>query len=100
MTLMEFGTLAITFDDRVLRPRKWTAAQSEWAAELMATAPAGPVLELCAGVGHIGLLSVAAADRRLVCVDANPVACDHARANAAAAGMADRVVMRVLPAPS
>jgi release factor glutamine methyltransferase len=89
-----FGTLMIAYDDRVLRPREWTAAQSEWAAALMDTAPAGPVLELCAGAGHIGLLAVAASDRRLVCVDASDVACDFARANAAAAGIADRVEVR------
>ena len=89
-----FGPLAIAFDERVLRPREWTAAQSQWAADLMATVPDGPVLELCAGAGHIGLLAVAASGRRLVCVDANPVACDFARANAVAAGMADRVEVR------
>jgi release factor glutamine methyltransferase len=89
-----FGTLMIAYDDRVLRPREWTAAQSEWAAALMDTAPAGPVLELCAGAGHIGLLAVAASDRRLVCVDASDVACDFARANASAAGIADRVEVR------
>lgn len=89
-----FGPLAIAFDERVLRPREWTAAQSQWAADLMAAAPDGPVLELCAGAGHIGLLAVATSGRRLVCVDANPVACDFARANAVAAGMADRVEVR------
>ncbi|HEY0643512.1 MAG TPA: methyltransferase [Nocardioides sp.] len=89
-----FGPLSIAFDDRVLRPREWTAAQSEWAADLMVTAPGGPVLELCAGAGHIGLLAVAMSGRRLVCVDANPVACDYARANALAAGLADRVEVR------
>jgi methylase of polypeptide subunit release factors len=89
-----FGPLSIAFDDRVLRPREWTAAQSEWAADLMVTAPGGPVLELCAGAGHIGLLAVAISGRRLVCVDANPVACDYARANALAAGLADRVEVR------
>lgn len=89
-----FGGLSIDFDHRVLRPREWTAAQSAWAAELMTHAPAGPVLELCSGAGHIGLLAVAGNDRRLVCVDANPVACDYARSNAAAAGLADRVEVR------
>jgi release factor glutamine methyltransferase len=89
-----FGSLSIAFDDRVLRPREWTAAQSEWAADLMVTAPGGQVLELCAGAGHIGLLAVAMSGRRLVCVDANPVACDYARANALAAGLADRVEVR------
>jgi len=89
-----FGPLRITFDGRVLRPRPWTAAQSEWAAEILADAPAGPVLELCAGAGQIGLLAVAASARRLVCVDLNPVACDYARRNAASAGLADRVEVR------
>lgn len=89
-----FGPLDIAFDDRVLRPREWTTAQSEWAAELLDTVPQGPVLELCAGAGQIGLLAVARSDRRLVCVDANPFACDFARANAAAAGLADHVEVR------
>jgi release factor glutamine methyltransferase len=89
-----FGPLTIAFDDRVLRPREWTAAQSEWAADIMVTAPGGPVLELCAGAGHIGLLAVAVTGRRLVCVDSSPVACDYARANAVAAGIADRVEVR------
>jgi release factor glutamine methyltransferase len=91
---MAFGPLAIDFDDRVLRPREWTAAQSRWAAELMAHAPAGPVLELCSGAGHIGLLAVADDERRLVMVDANPAACAFARTNAARAGLADRVEVR------
>ena len=89
-----FGSLTIAFDSRVLRPREWTLAQSEWAAELMATAPGGTVLELCAGAGHIGLAAVATTGRRLVCVDASAVACDYARVNALAAGMADRVEVR------
>lgn len=91
---MDFGSLTIAFDDRVLRPRAWTAAQSQWAADLMATAPDGAVLELCAGAGHIGLLAVAANRRELVCVDASSVACDYARANALANQMADRVEVR------
>ena len=91
---MAFGPLTIAFDDRVLRPREWTAAQSAWAADLSATAPAGPVLELCSGAGHIGLLAVLVTTRPLVCVDASDVACDYARANAAAAGIADRVEIR------
>lgn len=81
---MAFGPLTIHFDDRVLRPRPWTAMQSAWAAELLSTAPEGPVLELCAGAGHIGLLAVHGLDRHLVMVDLNPVACEFARANAAA----------------
>ncbi|MFC7496086.1 MULTISPECIES: methyltransferase [unclassified Nocardioides] len=94
---MEFGSLRIAFDDRVLRPRAWTTAQSEWAAEVIRTAPAGPVLELCAGAGHIGLLAVVGSERPLVCVDVDPVACEYARSNAAAAGLADRVEVRQGP---
>lgn len=91
-----FGSLEITFDRRVLRPRPWTAAQSDWAAELLADAPAGDVLELCTGAGHIGLLAVVGSpSRRLVAVDANPVAAEFATANAAAAGLADRVDVRL-----
>lgn len=92
-----FGPLEIAFDQRVLRPRPWTAAQSEWAAELQVTAPAGPVLELCAGAGQIGLLAVVGTGRRLVCVDIDPVACDFARHNAEAAGLADLVEVREGP---
>ena len=66
---VDFGGLRIEYDARVLAPRAWTAAQSRWAAELIRTAPPGPVLELCAGAGHIGLLAVTLAPRPLVCVD-------------------------------
>lgn len=83
----DFHGLRIEHDDRVLTPRAWTAAQSEWAAELIRTAPPGPVLEVCAGAGHIGLLAVRLAPRSLVCVDADPVACAFLRRNAGAAGV-------------
>lgn len=91
---MTFGSLRIAFDERTLRPRPWTVAQSWWAAELIREAPPGDVLELCTGAGHIGLLAVAGVDRRLVAVDADPVAADYARYNAAAAGLGDRVEVR------
>lgn len=87
MTFVDFDGLKIEYDDRVLEPRPWTAIQSRWAADLIREAPPGPVLELCAGAGHIGLLAVARAPRRLVAVDADPVACEFARRNAAAAGI-------------
>jgi methylase of polypeptide subunit release factors len=90
----DFGGLRIEYDARVLEPRPWTTAQSRWAAELLAEVPAGPVLELCAGAGQIGLLAVADSDRRLVCVDACSAACSYARHNAMAAGLADRVEVR------
>lgn len=91
---MEFGPLLVRFDHRVLRPRPWTAAQSEWAAALAATAPDGPMLELCAGAGQIGLLAALGSTRSLVCVDVDPVACAFARRNAEAAGLAGRVEVR------
>jgi len=79
---VDFEGLRIEYDDRVLTPRPWTAAQSRWAAELIRLAPPGPVLELCAGAGHIGLLAVTLAPRTLVCVDADPTACAYLRRNA------------------
>lgn len=82
---IDFGGLRILYDHRVLTPRPWTVAQSEWAAELIRVAPPGPVLELCAGAGHIGLLAATLAPRRLVCVDVDPVACRFLRRNAQAA---------------
>jgi release factor glutamine methyltransferase len=91
---MRFGALEIAFDGRLLRPRPWTAAQSAWTAELLLTAPRGPVLELCSGAGHIGLLAVLGSDRDLVCVDVNPAAAERTRENARAAGIADRVEAR------
>lgn len=91
---VDFGGLDIVFDDRVLSPREWTLAQSTWAAELAATAPDGPVLELFAGVGHIGLAAVAGTGRELVMVDLNPAAVELARRNAASAGLEQHVEVR------
>jgi len=84
---VDFEGLRIEYDEHVLAPRPWTAAQSRWAADLIRTAPPGPVLELCSGAGHIGLLAVRLALRTLVCVDASSAACSYARRNAAAAGL-------------
>lgn len=91
------GALDIAYDDRVLRPRPWTAEHARWAAELLREASDGPVLELFSGAGHIGLLTVLDSRRRLVAVDLDPVACDYARTNAAAAGLEDRVEVRNAP---
>lgn len=55
------------------------------------------MLELCAGAGHIGLLTLALSTsraHRLVAVDANPAACAFIRRNARAAGLAGRVDVR------
>lgn len=79
---IRFGSLNIRFDDRVLHPRPWTLAQSQWALELIDDLPDGPILELCAGAGQISLAVAALGTRRLVLVDANPTACAYARDNA------------------
>ena len=97
---IDFGPLTITFDERVLRPRPWTAAQSEWAADLVPTFSPGPrILELCSGAGHIGLLALALVDARhpgasLVAVDLNPAACAFTLLNAASAGLEDQIDVR------
>ena len=91
----DFGGLTIEWDERVLQPRAWTVGQSLWAAELVSSVPPGPVLELCCGAGQIGLLAVRNADRRLVCVDVDPVAASYAARNASAAGMGARTEIRV-----
>ncbi len=88
---MTFGPLEISYDDTVLEPRPWTQAQSLWARELLGSAPAGRVLELCAGVGHIGLLAVHGTDRSIVCVDLSPRACELLEDNARANEMAGQV---------
>ncbi len=89
-----FGRIEVEHDDRVLRPRPWTRLQSEWAAELAADLPPGPVVELCTGAGQIGLLAAVLSGRPLVAVDLDPVACAYARRNADAAGIGDRVEVR------
>lgn len=91
---MRFADLEIGYDDRVLEPRPWTALQSRWAAELAAEAEPGPLLELCSGAGHIGLLAAALTDRTLVAVDVDAVACCWLRRNAEKAGLAPRVSVR------
>src|SRR5690348_4110134 len=90
-----FGPLTIEFDERVLAPRPWTLMQSEWAVELAASAPPGPLLEVCAGAGQIGLTAAVLADRDLVQVEADPVAAAFAERNAERAGWVHRVDVRV-----
>lgn len=90
----EIGPLSIGFDEQVLEPRPWTVAQSQWAAELHPSLPPGPLLELCSGAGHIGLVAVVLTGRDAVLVDASEPACRFAEANADAAGLRDRVEVR------
>jgi release factor glutamine methyltransferase len=94
---VDFGALSIAYDDRVLEPRGWTTAQSAWAAAMLPDLPPGPVLELCAGAGQIGLLAVRENDRYLVQVDLDPVACVYAASNAVWAGARARVESRCGP---
>jgi len=89
-----FGPLVVEYDARVLAPRPWTLVQSQWAAALCLDVGPGPLLELCAGAGHIGLASAVLADRDLVQVEADPVAAGYARENAGRAGWAHRVEVR------
>ncbi|ANH38048.1 Release factor glutamine methyltransferase [Nocardioides dokdonensis FR1436] len=91
---MPFGPLEIAYDDQVLEPRPWTQAQSRWARELLDHAPDGRVLELCAGVGHIGLLAVHGTDRRLCCLDLSARACELLAANVVTNRMGDQVEVR------
>ncbi|MGJ9413759.1 methyltransferase [Aeromicrobium sp. CF4.19] len=79
---MDFGPLRVVHDASVLTPRPWTLAQSEWARRLLDELPSGSVLELCAGVGHIGLAAVHGTGRALVLVDRDEHACELARVNA------------------
>lgn len=88
------GRLEIAWDERILEPRPWTAAQSRWAARLLCELPPGPVLELCCGAGHIGLLAVAGSRRELVCVDADPTATSYAASNAERNGLGAQVTTR------
>ena len=94
---VDFGGIRIRFDDRVLRPREWTTAQSWWAASLLPQLPDGDVLELCSGAGQIGLLAITGSRRRLVCVDVSPVAAAYTRQNAEGAGLHEQVTVREGP---
>jgi release factor glutamine methyltransferase len=89
-----FGGLRIDHDESMLPPRDWTLSQSQWAAELLADAPDGPVLELCAGAGHIGLAAIHDVRRPLVAVELNPRACRLLRVNADRAGLGALVDVR------
>lgn len=83
----QFGPIDIVYDDAVLVPRAWTIEQARWAIALLADLPTGPVLELCAGAGHIGLVVAAGTGRTLVQVDVDARACGYARRNATEAGV-------------
>ncbi|WP_228266118.1 methyltransferase [Microlunatus elymi] len=91
--------MTIEFSDEVLQPRPWTLEQARWAAELADTAPDGRIVELCCGVGQIGLaFGRMCVDRGrprdLVLVDADTQACGFARANAARTALGTDVEVR------
>ena len=90
-TIVRFGPVDIVFDEAVLRPRQWTLAQSEWAAELAA---GDRMLEIGCGAGQIGLAAAVLSESLLVQVDRDPAACRWAAHNAAANGFAERVEQR------
>jgi release factor glutamine methyltransferase len=94
--LVEFGGLQIDRRPGVLAPRPWTLAQSQWAARLARSLPAGPVLELHAGAGQIGLEVARLSGRHVVQVDRSVEACEAARANADGNGLGHRVTVRNL----
>lgn len=95
ISTMTFESLVLAYDTRVLEPRPWTAMQSRWAVELLAGAGEDAVVvDLCTGVGNIGLLAAAEAGSRLLAVDVDPVACAFALGNAERAGLLDRVEVR------
>ena len=89
---INFGPITVAFDASVLRPRLWTLAQAEWAAELVAAGE--PLLEVGCGAGHIGLAAAVLSGSRLVQVDRDLGACRWAGLNAAASGCGDRVEQR------
>ncbi len=88
---MRFGPIEVAFDESVLRPRPWTLAQSEWAAELTA---GSSMLEVGCGAGHIGLAAAVLSGARVVQVDRDPAACRWAAVNAAANGCGQLVEQR------
>jgi methylase of polypeptide subunit release factors len=92
--LVTFGGLALRAGPEVIVPRGWTVAQSRWAAELARDLPPGPLLELCAGCGPIGLEAARLTGRAAVLVEASEEACRWARANTRANGLGDRVEVR------
>ncbi|HET6651045.1 MAG TPA: methyltransferase [Nocardioides sp.] len=83
MTLtMRVGSLDVRYDESVLEPRPWTAAQAELAADVARDLAHGPLLELCCGAGHIGLLAALLSHRDAVLVDLNEAACRFSEDNA------------------
>jgi methylase of polypeptide subunit release factors len=77
-----FGPVDVEYGESVLSPRPWTLVQSARAAQRLAQLPAGPVLELHCGAGHIGQAAAAWSGRHLVQLDDDPTCCEWAAHNA------------------
>lgn len=95
--LVNFGGLSIALDGLVPAPRPWTIAQAMWAAELAVHAPPGPILDLCCGVGQIGLLAAKVSERDVLLVDGSPRATAFAERNAATADLHGTAEVRCGP---
>jgi methylase of polypeptide subunit release factors len=95
--VVSFGGLTLGYGPDVIVPRPWTLAQSQWAAELAADVPAGPIVELCAGCGAIGLEAARLSERPVVLVDASAEACRWAFRNALANGLGRQIEVRNEP---
>lgn len=95
VSVSTFGGLVVAADERSLLPRAWTLAQSQWAAELAASCPEGPILELCAGAGHIGLEAARLSGRSIVQVEQSIDSCAWAHHNASRNRLASRVEIRL-----
>ena len=88
---VRFGPIDVAFDGSLLRPRPWTLAHAEWAAELN---DGSPMLEIGCGAGHIGLAAAVLSGARVVQVDGDPAACRWAAINAVANGCGGLVEQR------
>jgi len=72
---MTFGGLRVPTSATVIQARPWTLAQSIWAEELSSWCSPGPILELFAGSGHIGLEASRRTGRAALLVDQSSEAC-------------------------
>jgi methylase of polypeptide subunit release factors len=76
--IVTFGGLRVPTDAAVIRPRPWTPQQSIWAEELSSRCSPGPILDLFAGSGHIGLEASRRTGRPAMLVDQSWEACQLA----------------------
>lgn len=82
-----FGGLRVPTSATVIAPRPWTVQQSLWAEELAPHCAPGPILELFAGSGHIGLEASRRTRRSAVLVDQSTNACHLATETARINGL-------------